>query len=213
MYGATEATARMAYLPPHLAQEHPQAIGIPIPGATLTLEPLDGWSDDEVGELTFRGPNVMMGYAERIEDLALGPTLDELRTGDVARRCGPGLFEIIGRTSRFAKIFGLRIDLQRLERTLAERGVTALCTEVDERLVVVAEGAHDPADVRRLVADAATLPVSAVDAVAVPQLPLLPSGKPDYTRARTLVAPRGDGRRPGRRVRRRAAPRPLRGHR
>ena len=42
MYGATEATARMAYLPPHLAQEYPQAIGVPIPGATLTIEPLDG---------------------------------------------------------------------------------------------------------------------------------------------------------------------------
>ncbi|MEH3143381.1 MAG: non-ribosomal peptide synthetase [Mycobacterium kyogaense] len=192
MYGATEATARMAYLPPHLAQTYPQAIGVPIPGATLTLEPLDGWSDDDAGELTFHGPNVMMGYAERIEDLTLGPTLDELRTGDVARRCGPGLFEIIGRTSRFAKMFGLRIDLQRLERTLAERGVTALCTEADERLVVVAEGAHAPADIRRLVAAAANVPVGAVDAVAVPELPLLTSGKPDYTTARTLVAPRAE---------------------
>ena len=190
MYGATEATARMAYLPPHLAQSHPQAIGVAIPGASLTIEPLDGWPDDESGELVFRGPNVMMGYAEHIEDLADGPTLHELRTGDVARQCGPGLFEIVGRTSRFAKIFGLRIDLQRLERTLAGRGVTALCTDADERLVIVAEGPHSPADVRRVVADAAKVPVGAVDAVAVPELPRLPSGKPDYPRARTLVTPR-----------------------
>ncbi|MCG7593966.1 AMP-binding protein [Mycobacterium sp. PSTR-4-N] len=190
MYGATEATARMAYLPPHLAQTYPHAIGVPIPGGSLSLEPLDGWPDDEAGELTFRGPNVMMGYAERIEDLAEGPSLQELRTGDVARRSGPGLFEIVGRTSRFAKMYGLRVDLQRLERTLAERGVTALCTDADERLVVVAEGTHDPADVRRLVADTAAVPVGAVDAVAVPELPLLPSGKPDYPTARTLVAPR-----------------------
>ncbi len=190
MYGATEATARMAYLPPHLAQSYPHAIGVPIPGASLTLEPLDGWPDDDAGELVFRGPNVMMGYAERIEDLAAGPTLQELRTGDVARRCGPGLFEIVGRTSRFAKMFGLRIDLQRLERTLADHDVTALCTDSGERLVVVAEGPHDPDDVRRIITQAADVPLSAVDAVTVPELPLLPSGKPDYQTARTLVAPR-----------------------
>ncbi|MBX7455651.1 AMP-binding protein [Mycolicibacterium sp. 3033] len=190
MYGATEATARMAYLPPDLAQSYPNAIGVAIPGAHLRIEPLDGWPDEDAGELVFCGPNVMMGYAERIADLAAGSTLQELRTGDVARRCGPGLFEIIGRTSRFAKMFGLRVDLQRLERTLHEQGVTALCTEADERLVVVAEGSHDPTDVRRLVADAASVPVGAVDAVAVPDLPMLPSGKPDYSTARTLVVRR-----------------------
>ncbi|MEW5809090.1 MAG: AMP-binding protein [Actinomycetota bacterium] len=192
MYGATEATARMAYLPPHLAQSYPHAIGVAIPGGSLSLEPLDGWPDDEAGELVFRGPNVMMGYAERVEDLALGPTCKELRTGDVARRCGPGLFEIMGRTSRFAKVFGLRIDLQRLERALADHGVRALCTDAGERLVVVAAGAHAPDRLRHLVADAASVPVGSVDAVAVPELPMLPSGKPDYPTARTLVAARAD---------------------
>ena len=39
MYGATEATARMAYLPPELAASHPAAIGRPIPGGTFTIEP------------------------------------------------------------------------------------------------------------------------------------------------------------------------------
>ena len=63
MYGATEATARMAYLPPELAQSRPGSIGRPIPGGTFTLEPLDGWPDPDVGELVYHGPNVMMGYA------------------------------------------------------------------------------------------------------------------------------------------------------
>ena len=61
MYGATEATARMAYLPPELAISRPTSIGGAIPGGSLTIEPLDGWTDD-TGELVYRGPNVMMGY-------------------------------------------------------------------------------------------------------------------------------------------------------
>ena len=41
MYGQTEATARMAYLPPELAERHPSAIGVAIPGGRLRLEPVD----------------------------------------------------------------------------------------------------------------------------------------------------------------------------
>ena len=84
MYGQTEATARMAYLPPALADRHPQAIGRAIPGGHLELRPVDG-APDGVGELVYRGPNVMLGYATEQAELALGATLDELATGDLAR--------------------------------------------------------------------------------------------------------------------------------
>ena len=144
MYGATEATARMAYLPPQLASSHPAAIGRPIPGGAFTIEPRDAWDDEDVGELVYRGPNVMMGYAHRPADLALGKTVEALHTGDIARRGPDGLYEVIGRSSRFVKMYGLRIDLQRVEATLRDHGVTAFCTDVDDRLAVAAAG-HDAA--------------------------------------------------------------------
>ncbi len=74
MYGgATEATARMAYLPTNLARTRPTAIGRPIPGGSFSIEPVDDWPDDGTGELVYRGPNVMMGYAHTPpQDLALG---------------------------------------------------------------------------------------------------------------------------------------------
>ncbi|PRC48519.1 AMP-dependent synthetase, partial [Mycobacterium sp. ITM-2017-0098] len=148
MYGATEATARMAYLPPELARTRPTAIGRPIPGGALSIEPVDEWpGDDHAGELVYRGANVMMGYADSPADLALGATVDELRTGDIARQGSDGLYEVIGRRSRFVKMFGLRIDLHQLETTLRADGITALCTADDERLAVVAAGQHDPVDV------------------------------------------------------------------
>ncbi|MDA2893049.1 AMP-binding protein [Mycolicibacterium sp. BiH015] len=188
MYGATEATSRMAYLPPHLARRRPDAIGIPIPGGDFSIESLDDWPDDGTGELVYRGGNVMMGYAHSPADLALGGTLDALHTGDIARRADDGLYEVIGRRSRFVKMYGLRIDLQQLEATLRDQGMQTLCTDRGERLAVVAAGKHDPPDVRRAAAAAAGIPAGAVDAVVAAELPKLPSGKPDYPAARILAA-------------------------
>lgn len=107
MYGQTEATARMAYLPPELATTSPGAIGVPIPGGSFHL---DGGTTPDEGELVYSGPNVMLGYAERPADLALGATVGALAAGDLARRTPHGLFEIVGRKSRSVKIFGLGLD-------------------------------------------------------------------------------------------------------
>ena len=187
MYGATEATARMAYLPPQLASSHPAAIGRPIPGGAFTIETRNAWDDEGVGELVYRGPNVMMGYAHRSADLALGKTVEALHTGDIARRGPDGLYEVIGRSSRFVKMYGLRIDLQRVEATLRDHGVTAYCTDVDDRLAVAA-ARHDAAEVQRAAAAAAGVPAGAVQAVTVTELPMLPSGKPDYQAVRDLAS-------------------------
>ncbi len=188
MYGATEATARMAYLPPELAQSRPSSIGRPIPGGSFTIEPLDGWSDPDVGELVYHGPNVMMGYAHCPADLALGKSVDTLHTGDIARRAPDGLYEVIGRSSRFVKLYGLRIDLQRVEAALSEDGVTAFCTDDDERLLVAALGQDEQA-VQRIAVSASGLPAAAIRVVTVDELPLLPSGKPDYQAVRDMARP------------------------
>lgn len=180
MYGATEATARMAYLPPELAVTRAEAIGRAIPGGRLWIDGTEG----EIGELVYQGPNVMMGYAESAADLAAGPGPTELRTGDLARRAEDGLFEIVGRANRFAKLFGLRIDLQRVESALRGRGITALCTTDDDILVTATT--HDAQAARSAVAEITGLPAGSVRAVTVTELPMLPSGKPDYPAVRAL---------------------------
>ncbi|MGY4102559.1 AMP-binding protein [Nocardia sp. R16R-3T] len=184
MYGQTEATARMAYLPPELAAEHPDCIGKPIPGGRFTLEQVPDTHDEE---LIYHGPNVMLGYAEDPRDLALGRTVESLRTGDLARRTPDGLYQVVGRRSRFAKIFGLRIDLQRLESGLAAAGFTACCTDDDDQLVVAAES---PAEsLAATAAELSGLPAVAIRACAVGEIPRLPNGKPDYPAIRRLSAP------------------------
>lgn len=172
MYGQTEATARMAYLPPHLAAEHPQCIGVPIPGGSFRLDP-------QTSELIYSGENVMLGYATTPGDLALGRAVHELHTGDIARRTPDGLYEIVGRKARFAKCFGLRIDLDRVELALRERGLDAYCAGVDE-LIVGVTGTPDTGRVGRLAARAAGPPVHAVRVYPLATVPRLASGKPDY---------------------------------
>ena len=187
MYGATEATARMAYLPPELARDHPASIGVPIPGGAFTLEAKDGMPDD-VGELVYTGPNVMMGYAHTKSDLALGRVVDQLRTGDIAR-LRDGLYEVVGRSSRFVKLYGLRIDLQRVEARLQADGVDVICTDGDGLLLVAAANAEDR-DVARLAEVASGLPRAAIRVIDVDAAPRLPSGKPDYPAVRELAADR-----------------------
>ncbi len=217
MYGQTEATARMAYLPPDLAGSAPSSIGVPIPGGSVRLEPLPempltrggldrldqqgpfdqqgglGSFDQpevEVGELVYSGDNVMLGYASTPADLSRGREVSELRTGDVARRTPEGLYEIVGRRNRFAKIFGLRIDLDQIEKVFAREGVTASCADGEDRLVVAVDASAKPVDldqVNALAREHFGLPGGAVQVLPVPEVPRLPTGKPDY-RAITALA-------------------------
>ncbi|HEX6356451.1 AMP-binding protein [Actinophytocola sp.] len=166
MYGQTEATARMAYLPPELAHAHPSTIGVPIPGGEFDL--VDG-------ELVYRGPNVMLGYATKSADLALGRTTFELPTGDLGRRTPDGLYEITGRKSRFLKLFGLRVDLGRVEHVLAGEGIEAACAGTDDVLVVAVRGSSRRAGA--LVRTRFGLPARVV---RVDEFPRLPNGKVNY---------------------------------
>lgn len=177
MYGQTEATARMAYLPPRLAATSPAAVGIPVPGGAFRIDPVPGL---EHGELVYTGPNVMLGYAQTPEDLSLGRTVDELRTGDLARRNPDGLYEVVGRRSRFVKIVGLRVDLGQVERILADLGIGAASAGTDLGLVVAVEGEHDPALLGKLLAQGIGLPRAAVEVHNVGEIPRLASGKVDY---------------------------------
>ena len=185
MYGQTEATARMAYLPAHLAADRPECIGVPIPGGTFRIDgrvdsrtggPTDGGG--EVGELVYSGPNVMLGYARSREDLALGRTVHELHTGDLARRHGDGLFEVVGRAGRFAKLFGLRVDLDRVESLVEQAGAAAYVVEHADRLHAFVTQHRSTSAVASVVRRLG-LPLHAVEVHVLAALPRTTSGKPD----------------------------------
>ncbi len=184
MYGQTEAAPRMAFLPPEWARTDGDCIGRAVPGGALALEDSDGEEIGEpnvTGELVYRGPNVMMGYAEAREDLAKGHELEVLRTGDLAQRTEKGLFRIVGRSSRFVKIAGLRIALDGVESDLRAAGIEAKVAGDDTRLVIGVVSRQ--AAPRGLAGDWSRrlgISVRAVRVVLLPTVPLLANGKTDY---------------------------------
>lgn len=186
MYGATEATARMAYLPPHLTDDHPAAIGIAVPGGRLHL---DETADERpgVGELVYSGPNVMLGYAESPTDLALARVTTELRTGDLAREVD-GLFEVVGRLNRHGKVFGLRLDLDGLERHLAGVDRRARVVATDRAVHVFLTSGRGSAAARALTASHCGVPPHAVAVTVLPHMPMTSSGKADYAALAVLAA-------------------------
>lgn len=140
MYGQTEATARMSYLPPELSNDHPDSIGIPIPGGSFRILDEQGaviTQAETAGELVYQGSNVSMGYAESRSDLLLGDTnVGVLRTGDMAKRDINGLYYITGRLKRFLKIAGNRFGLDELEAHFNRLGVEAVCGGQDSKLLI-----------------------------------------------------------------------------
>ena len=188
MYGQTEATARMAWLPAELAVERPDAIGVPIPGGSFRLD------DDE---LVYSGPNVMMGYAHSPAELSRGHDHAELHTGDLARQADDGLWEITGRRNRFAKPLGLRVDLAGLEESLAAAGTTAACVRLaddgssESVGVLVETGAGSPTAERSSALANAThftgLPPAAFVVASVEALPRNDAGKVDLTSVASVI--------------------------
>jgi long-chain acyl-CoA synthetase len=124
MYGATEAAARLTYLPPDFLRAKIDSIGLPIPGVAMDVVSPDGQTlgAGEIGELVARGENIMLGYYR--DDEATRKVLDRhgYHTGDLGFRDKDGFFFVTGRKDNQVKIDGHRVNLREIEDVLVESG-------------------------------------------------------------------------------------------
>lgn len=185
MYGQTEAAPRISYLPSEFAGKYPESMGKAIPGGELFLvdenkKPIV--EIDKSGELAYRGPNVMMGYATSPEHLATDETPDCLYTGDIACRNADGLFYIVGRTSRFVKMFGLRINLDQIQSDVKLYYSNVAVTGNDQRILIVLsqEEATNSSGLIAQLARRYNLPEICFRLSVYAEIPLLPNGKYNY---------------------------------
>jgi acyl-CoA synthetase (AMP-forming)/AMP-acid ligase II len=176
MYGQTEASPRISYIPPEKLLDKTGTIGQAIPCGILELAV-------ETNELIYKGPNVMLGYANSLEDLSKG---DEhfgiLHTGDTASVDEDGFFAITGRIKRFVKLFGLRVNLDEVEKMLeTQLQKTVACTGTDDRMIILVESENLEEQIQSLISSVYKLHHSAYHIKVVETIPRLLNGKINYS--------------------------------
>jgi len=124
MYGQTEATARLSYLPPDHVLTRSGSIGKAIPGVTLRVITASGKEvqpgDRHEGEIIAEGENVALGYWRDEAATAATFANGRLRTGDIGAVDRDGFFHLVDRTRDFVKCGGERVSCQALEERLLE---------------------------------------------------------------------------------------------
>jgi acyl-CoA synthetase (AMP-forming)/AMP-acid ligase II len=120
MYGATEATARLSYLPSDKVLTKLGSIGKGIPGVTLEVLSEKGTPvrPGEIGEITAVGDNIMKGYYGDPEGTAAVLRNGRLYTGDLAAVDEEGYIFIHGRAKNIIKSGGYRISPNEIEEFL-----------------------------------------------------------------------------------------------
>ena len=182
----------MAVLPASQLLQRPGSVGLAIKDAHFELL---GAATGAASEIVFHGPSVMLGYADNAADLARGDELGGvLHTGDTGYFDADGFLYLDGRIARMAKVSGLRINLDAVERLAAEAGAmgcTAAITVDDQLIWLWCELETDPqrlARISRTVAARLGLNHHGICARGLARLPLLPNGKVDYrTLSRTTA--------------------------
>jgi acyl-CoA synthetase (AMP-forming)/AMP-acid ligase II len=183
MYGQTEATARMAFLDPNKALLKPESIGQAVPNGQFELRDETGMSivaKNQQGELFYSGPNVMLGYAQNIQQLSSFTQISWLATGDIGYFDDDGDIFITGRKKRIVKVFGQRISLDEVERLVFEQGIENICCGVDNKLVVALQYSGDSSPIKSFLSKELALHSSAFKIINLDNLPLTNNGKKDY---------------------------------
>jgi acyl-CoA synthetase (AMP-forming)/AMP-acid ligase II len=160
MYGQTEATARIACLPPERLDDKLGSVGVPLDNVTIRILDSDGTivPDGSSGELHAAGESICAGYFDEPEETARKFQGGWLATGDIASRDQDGYLWITGRKAEFIKMRGIRVGLAEIEaRVAAVPGVSECAAvavphvEAGEALALYIVAAEAPADLLKAI--------------------------------------------------------------
>jgi len=183
-YGATEAAPVIAVNKP--LDNRRGTVGGLLPGIETRLEPVEGIPGG--GQLFVRGPNIMAGYLAA--DGTIEAPVDGWHdTGDVVSMSNDQWIKIQGRVKRFAKVGGEMVSLTAAEDIAVAvwpEGRHAVIAVPDprkgERLILLTD--RREADVDALLAHAKAIGAPELTVprkiLAVPEIPVLGTGKTDY---------------------------------
>lgn len=130
MYGQTEATARLSYLPPELYEAKKGSMGKGIPGVELKVINEKGKKvrPGEVGEVVAKGDNIMLGYFADEESTRNAIRDGWLYTGDLGTVDDDGYIFLTARKKEIIKVGGKRISPKEIEAVILELPEVVDCT-------------------------------------------------------------------------------------
>jgi long-chain acyl-CoA synthetase len=207
MYGATEATARLSYLPPAMIRKKMGSIGKGIPGVILGVLDENGRKvkAGDVGEIAARGENIMKGYYGDTDGTAAVIRNGWLFTGDIGTTDEEGYIYVTGRSKNIIKSGGYRISPYEVESVILSLGNIIGCIVLGipddlmgESVVAVVQiqsGSDTSTSPEEIIAHCnRRLPSYKVPqkVVFMDQFPLNSSGKVDTIRVKEMIINRGD---------------------
>ena len=188
MYGQTEATARMSYLPSSMLSSKLGSIGVAIPGGMFSLDysasPIESHNGQQVGELIYTGPNVTPGYANSLANLPISSSKKSLQTGDLAYVDHDGYYFIVGRLSRFSKINGIRMSLDDIQSLLPSN--TAVVSD-DINIYIFHENVDFDPSLESFLSATLSLPKKVFRFIPISAIPRNDAGKVLFSQLSSLV--------------------------
>lgn len=122
MYGQTEATARLSYLPPEIYEQKRGSMGKGIPGVELKVVNEKGQNikPGETGEVIAHGDNIMIGYFADPEGTAASIKNGWLYTGDLGTVDEDGYIYLTARKKEIIKVGGKRVSPKEIEAVILQ---------------------------------------------------------------------------------------------
>ena len=115
MYGATEASPRLSYVPPNRLKDKLNSIGIPLPGVKFKLFKV---KNSKYFQLGASGNNIMKGYFNEKKLTKESMYNKFFLTGDLAYKDDQNFYYLIKRIDKTLKRFGFKINLSLIENNL-----------------------------------------------------------------------------------------------
>lgn len=180
MYGQTEASPRISYFETNRHKDKIGSVGKPIDGGKIEIV---NANEAGIGEITYYGKNVCLGYAESSMDLINKDEFNgKLETGDLGFKTRDGFIYIHGRKKRFLKLAGKTIHLDFLENNLkVKSSANVIALGSDKKLLIFVEG-NIPENFNEVVFENLDLSKNLIEIQSLKEFPRLMSGKIDYNK-------------------------------